>query len=58
MIYSITETAKENELKIFEYLNHILETIPNIKPEQYHTVLLWSEKLPEACRLKKNADGS
>nr|WP_218915507.1 transposase domain-containing protein [Cloacibacillus evryensis] len=33
MIYSIIETAKENNLKLFEYLNHILETMPNIKPE-------------------------
>ena len=55
VIYSIIETAKENGLKLFEYLNHILEARPNIKPEQYHTLLPWSEKLPESCRLKKSA---
>lgn len=58
VIYSIIETAKENNLKLFEYLNHILETMPNIKPEQYHTLLPWSENLPETCRLKKSTDRS
>ena len=58
VIYSIIETAKENNLKLFEYLNHILETMPNIKPEQYHMLLPWSENLPETCRLKKSTDRS
>ena len=58
VIYSIIETAKENNLKLFEYLDYILETMPNIKPEQYHTLLPWSDKLPETCRLKKSTDRS
>ena len=58
VIYSIIETAKENNLKLFEYLDHILETMPNIKPEQYHMLLPWSDTLPETCRLKKSTDRS
>jgi hypothetical protein len=51
IIYSIIETAKMNKLKPFEYLKHIFETMPNIAPEMYASLLPWSETLPENCKL-------
>lgn len=50
VIYSIIETAKENNLKPFEYLKHVLETMPNITPERHAQLLPWSENLPDSCR--------
>ena len=50
IIYSIIETAKENSLKPFEYLSYIFEKMPNIPEEEYHTLLPWSEDLPDCCR--------
>ena len=53
IIYSMIETAKANGLKPYEYLKHILETIPNIQnKEDYNTLLPWSKELPQSCRLK------
>jgi transposase len=51
IIYSIIETSKMNMLKPFEYLKHIFETMPNIAPEKYASLLPWSETLPEDCKL-------
>ena len=50
IIYSVMETAKENDLKPFEYLKHIFETMPNIPKEAYASLLPWSEELPESCK--------
>ena len=30
IIYSIIETAKENKLKPYDYMNYLLEQIPNV----------------------------
>ena len=51
IIYSIIETAKANKLKPFEYLKYIFETIPNISPDRYSSLLPWSETLPDRCKL-------
>ena len=51
IIYSIIETAKLNKLKPFEYLKYIFETIPNISPDRYSSLLPWSETLPDYCKL-------
>ena len=48
--FSIIETAKENGLKPFEYLNFLLETLPNAKTSQIDDLLPWSDSLPPECR--------
>lgn len=54
--YSIVETAKANDLNVFEYLVHIFKNLPNIdfcrNPELLKDYLPWSEKLPDCCRMK------
>jgi transposase len=47
--YSIVETAKENGLNPFAYLQHLFEQLPNIDPDDPNalTALLpWSDTLP------------
>ncbi len=54
IIYSIVETAKANNLKPFDYVQHLLEEIPkhmNDKDCSFLADLLpWSEKLPAGIR--------
>ena len=54
IIYSIVETAKANNLKPFDYVQHLLEEIPkhmNDKDCSFLEELLpWSEKLPAGIR--------
>ena len=56
VIYSLVETAKANNLKIYEYLKHLLTEIPKHMDETnmdfLENLLPWSEKLPEECRKK------
>jgi len=49
--FSVIETAKENGLKPFEYLNFLLETLPNAKTSEIDNLLPWGEKLPPECRM-------
>jgi hypothetical protein len=52
-IYSIVETAKENGLDPFAYLNLLFETLPNIDandPEAIDALLPWSQAVQEKCR--------
>ena len=54
IIYSIVETAKENGLNPFIYLNYLFEELPNtdIKDQNALDKLLpWSDTLPIACRV-------
>lgn len=55
--YSIVETAKANNLNVFEYLNHLFKSLPNInfneQPQLLEQHLPWSESLPECCYNKK-----
>ena len=55
-IYSLVETAKANNLKIYEYLKHLLTEIPkhmeDTSMDFLEDLLPWSEKLPEECRKK------
>lgn len=57
MIYSLVETAKANELKIYEYLNHLLTEIPKHMDDTslsfIDDLLPWSETLPQKCRKMK-----
>ena len=56
IMYSLVETAKANNLKIYEYLMYLLEEIPQHMDDTsldfVDDLLPWSEKIPEACRKK------
>ncbi len=63
VIYSIIETAKENNLKPVNYLTYLFEKLPNIdfknKPEILNDFMPWSDKLPEDCKQQnKKSQGS
>ena len=50
IMYSIIETAKENELHPFRYLKYLLEVLPNSNASELEAVLPWSAALPDFCR--------
>ena len=56
LVYSITETALLNHLKLYAYLTYILEELRKMgafpKEEDLKKLLPWSEDLPEYCRTK------
>ncbi len=56
VVYSITETAKLNNLNPYYYLKYILEELPqqmdvddHIDPADLDDLLPWSESLPAKC---------
>lgn len=58
IIYSIIETAKENQLNPFFYLTYLFEKLPNIDindMQKLDDLLPWSSNLPDSCKkpLKK-----
>jgi transposase len=53
VIYSILETAKENALKLFEYIEYLLESLPGTTGSMLDSLLPWSDSLPDKCRVKK-----
>ena len=56
VLYTIVETARANELDVYEYLKYLLEEMPNNDYLQHTEVLdkylPWSAELPDQCRLK------
>lgn len=63
IIYSIIETAKENNLKPFNYLMHLFGQLPNVDtkdPTVIDNLLPWSAVLPDDCRMpnKENTTSS
>ena len=54
MIYSVAETAKANNLKPYDYFEHLLEEIPKHMEDTdrnfLENLLPWSDKLPEHIR--------
>ena len=56
IIYSITETAKENGLNRFKYLTWLLENYPALAdrndPGALERLSPWSEAVPQAYRLR------
>lgn len=56
IIYSIAETAKANNLKPYDYFEHILNEMPKHMDDSdrsfLEALLPWSEKLPEGIRKK------
>jgi len=59
IVYSIVETAKENNLNPMKYLTYIFEKMPNInfkqKPDLLEDLLPWAE-LPKECYMKTKKD--
>lgn len=54
MIYSIVETAKANNLKPFEYFEHVLTVLSQNPEADIKELVPWSEHLPEKCRMKEH----
>jgi hypothetical protein len=50
IVYSIIETAKENNLRPFEYLEFLFETLPGCTTSAIDSLLPWSDSLPEKCK--------
>ena len=57
IIYSIVETAKANDLNIYNYFKHLLTEIPKHMDDTDRSfldpLLPWSKQLPAECRKKK-----
>lgn len=56
IIYSIIETAKENNLNPFQYLTYLLEQLSWVNiddPVAIEQLLPWSTTLPDHCRVPK-----
>jgi transposase len=57
ILYTLVETARANDLDVYEYLKYLLMEMPNNNhlqnPSIIDTYLPWSEELPEECRLKR-----
>lgn len=56
VLYTLVESARANELDVYEYLKHLLTEMPNNHhqedPSVIDRLLPWSEDLPEQCHLK------
>ena len=57
LVYSISETAKINNLRPYAYFKYILTELPkqsdengNIDPANLDYLMPWSDDLPEECR--------
>jgi len=50
IVYSIIETAKENGLRPFQYVQYLLETLPNTTTNGLDALLPWSDSIPGNCR--------
>jgi hypothetical protein len=53
VIFSIIETAKENGLNPYKYIEYLLEELPNATSSELDHFLPWSETLPESVRTPK-----
>ena len=50
VVYSIIETAKENNLRPFKYLRLLFDTLPNSTVDNLDFLMPWSSSLPGACK--------
>ena len=62
LVYSISETAKLNNLRPYYYFRYILTELPkycdekgNIDPEKLDQLMPWAEELPEECRKPRHS---
>lgn len=56
ILYSIAETAKANGLEPFTYFCHVLTELSQKQPcsdDVLDTLLPWSDRIPEECRVKQ-----
>ena len=59
VLYTIVESARANDLDVYEYLNYLLTELPELgyaykeAPEILDKYLPWSDQLPEEVRLKQ-----
>lgn len=55
VLYTLVESAKANDLDVYEYLKYLLNEMPNRDfnndAENLDQLLPWSKELPEECRL-------
>jgi hypothetical protein len=54
IMYSVVETAKENDLSPYHYLRYLFKMLPNMdltNKKEIDKVLPWSSSLPSACRV-------
>jgi len=49
VMYSIVETARENNLHPERYIEYLLETLPKSSSSDMEALLPWSNKLPSYC---------
>ena len=58
VLYTLVESARANDLDVYEYLKHLLTEMPNNhhleNPSVIDQLLPWSKELPEQCRMKRN----
>lgn len=56
VLYTLVESARANELDVFEYLKYLLMEMPNNHhlehPEIIESYMPWSKELPDVCYLK------
>ena len=55
--YSIVETARENQLNVYQYMKYLLEKLPSAKTNELEALLPWSESLPDICRVPAKKSG-
>lgn len=51
--FSLIESAKENDLKPFEYLEYLLKELPSATTKDLDRFMPWSEDIPDYCRTSK-----
>jgi transposase len=51
--YSLVESAKENGLKPYEYIEYLLQELPNANSSELDRFMPWSEQIPDHCRSPK-----
>ena len=58
ILYSLTETAKANNLKPYNYIRHLLTEIPKYVDDSdlsfLDDLLPWSDAIPDECKKSKN----
>ena len=54
IMYSLIETAKENNLHPYHYIKFLLETLSYSTTNNLESLLPWSDSLPECCRVPFN----
>lgn len=55
VLYTLVESARANQLDVYEYLKYLLTEMPNhgyvLHPEILDSYLPWAKELPDSCRL-------